>query len=161
MKRMIPFLIMIAFCAACAGKREFDKNVAIEIKFAQTSKTDLKKDTYTLFYLSKPPLEIKLGLTEAERNRIVDAWYSLELDRLSGQTTVWDNCHSMPKIFTVIRASTATHSQEITIDAHCEDFFFFNAKKAERVKKFLKLVRDIILSRPAVRDAPKSDVFYM
>jgi hypothetical protein len=161
MKKLLLGFVLVLSCAGCAGERDIDKNVAIEIKFAQTWKADLKKDTYTLFYLSRPPLEIKLGLTEAEKSSIVDAWYSLELDRLSGQTMVDDNCHSMPKLQTVIRTSTATHSQEITIDTHCEDFFFFDSGKAGRVKKFIKLVRGIIFSRPAVRDAPESDVFYM
>lgn len=161
MNKLILLVTMVACCAGCAGKREVDRNIAIEVAFAQTWKVDLKKDTFTMFYISRSPLAINLGLTGAEKTRITDAWYSLELDQFSPQTTINDNCHIMPKLNTIIRAMTTAHSQEITIDAHCEDFSLFNEKKAERVKKFIKIVQDIVFSKPAIRDAPKSDVFYM
>ena len=161
MKKLILFVTIATSFAGCAGKRVIDRNIGIEVSFAQSWKADLKKDSFTMFYASKPALGIKLSLTDEERNQLVDSWYSLELDQFSGQTTISDNCMIMPKLNTVIRATTAAHSQEITIDAHCEDFSVFSAKKAERLKKFIKLFRAIVFSKPAVRDAPKSDVFYM
>jgi len=159
---MIKLILFVTMsCAGCGIKREVDRNVAIEVAFAQTWKVDLKKDSFTMFYISRSPLAINLGLTQAEKTRITDAWYSLELDQLSPQTTIHDNCRGMPKLNTVIRARTAAHSQEITIDAHCDDFSLFDSKKAERVKKFIKIIQDIVFSRPTVKGAPNSDVFYM
>jgi hypothetical protein len=161
MSKLLPLLIMILSFTSCAGKRDIDTTISIEISNAQTWKIDLKKDVYTVFYLSKPPLEIKLGLTEDEQKRLIDTWYSLELDRIPGKTLLNDKCLIMPKLYAVIRATTAHTSQEITIDNNCDDFSLFDAGKAERVKKFIKLVKDIVFSRPAVRDAPKSNIFYM
>ncbi len=99
MKKMIPLLLLLL--ASCSDGI-IDRNIEIEIRNAATDKIDLKKDRYTRFFSSKPPLEIKLGLTEEEKT-----------------------------------------------------------KKAARIKKFIQLVRNIILSKPAVRNAPPSDVMYM
>ena len=161
MNKLIVSAVIIFLCAGCAGKREVDRDIAIQIAFAQTWKVELKKDTFTKFYVSRPPLGIKLDLTDAEKTRIIDAWYSLRLDQLTGESTLSDNCHTMPKLNTVIQAKTVTHSQQITIDENCGDFYFFTTGKADRVKKFIKLVRDIVFSRPAVKNAPESDVMYM
>jgi hypothetical protein len=114
-----------------------------------------------MYYISRQPLAISLGLTEDERSRIAEAWYLLKLDRISGRTTLADNCNRMPKLYTVIKATTVHTSQEISIDENCEDPGFFDSGREKRMKKFLRLVRDLVFSRPAVRAAPKSDVFYM
>ena len=161
MNKLILFVAIAAYCAGCRGKPEVDRNIAIEVAFAQTWKVNLKKDTFTMFYLSRPPLAIPLGLTGEERSHITDAWYSLKLDRIEGMTTLKDNCNRMPKLFTVIKATTAHTSQEISIDENCEDPGFFDSGREKRLKKFLRLVKDIVFSRAAVKNAPESDVFYM
>jgi hypothetical protein len=161
MNRLIFFAAIIVSCTGCMDKQVDDRSIAIEVAFAQTWKVNLKKDTFTMFYMSRPPLVISLGLTEVERNRIIDAWYQFHLDRIEGKTTLKDNCNSMPKLFTIIKATTTSTSQEISIDEHCGDPGFFDSGREKRMKKFLRLVKDIVFSRPAVRDAPKSDVFYM
>ena len=157
MKKIIPLLLLLGSCSG--GK--IDRTIEIEIRNAASDKIDLKKDLYTRFFSGKPPLEIKLGLTGEERTKIIDAWYSLGLDQITGTTVINDNCHSMPKLYQVIHVTAGDGIQEISIDNGCEDFTFFDSGKAGRIKKFLQLVRDIILSRPAIRNAPRSDVPYM
>lgn len=161
MKKFLFIAAILVSCTGCREKQEDDRGIAIQVAFAQSWKVDLKKDTFTMLYVSRPPLAISLGLTEDERNRIVDAWYQFHLDRIEGKTTLKDNCRIMPKLLTVIKATTASTSQEISIDENCEDPGFFDSGREKRMKKFLRLVKDIVFSRPAVRDAPKSDVFYM
>lgn len=80
---------------------------------------------------------------------------------IDGKTTLKDNCRNMPKLLTVIKTTTAHAEQEISIDEHCEDSGFFDSGREKRMKKFPKLVKDIVFSRPAVKNAPESDVFYM
>jgi hypothetical protein len=157
MKKMIPLLLLLASCSGGI----IDRNIEIEIRNAATDKIDLKKDRYTRFFSSKPPLEIKLGLTGEEKGKIINAWYSLGLDQITGTTVISDNCHSMPKLYQVIHVMAGGGVQEISIDNGCDDFSFFDSGKAARIKKFIQLVRSIILSKPAVRNAPSSDVMYM
>ena len=94
MKKMIPLLLLLASCSGGI----IDRNIEIEIRNASTDKMDLKKDLYTRFFSSRPPLEIKLGLTGEEKTKIINAWYSLGLDQITGTTVISHNCHNMPKL---------------------------------------------------------------
>ena len=67
----------------------------------------------------------------------------------------------MPKSFTRLHIKTISLLQEIQIDEDCNNFPLLNFIKANRIKRFLKIIRNILQSKPQIKNATASDIWYM
>jgi len=143
----------------CSPKKPIDNNISIIINNAQSYKWDLKKQTYTIFFVSKPPLEVKFSLSQSEKKTIISKYYELNLNNLGEKVEFNDECLSMPKLFTTLSIYAQSWSQQITIDESCNDFQ--DSKNAKNVKAFLEFVKGIIASKPEIKKLPRSDIMYL
>lgn len=165
MPKLTVLLILIFF--GCSSNNINDKNIEIVIEFAQSYKYDLHKEVYTVFYINKPPDEIKFHLSDNEKRKIIGKYYDLDInkisgkDKITGNTYIEDKCMIMPKLFTIIHVKGKDKLQEIQIDVGCDDFYLSNFSKAKRIKKFLQFVDGIVKSKPQIKNAPTSNIMYM
>ncbi len=67
----------------------------------------------------------------------------------------------MPKDYTILYIKGKGITQEIQIDPNCNDFYLSNFSEANRVKKFIKFILDIIQAKPEIKNSPISDILYM
>ena len=139
----------------------------IVIEYSQSYKFDLKNEIYSVYYMNKPPTKIKFHLSTIEKRLIEKKYYSLGIDKLkiegkkSSEILIKDKCTTMPKDYTVLRINNSGTYQEIKIDASCDNFYFWNVNNANKLKQFIKLILDIIYSKPTVKNAPISDILYI
>ena len=164
MNRLPLFLIVIFL--GCSSNNK-DKNVEIIIEDAQSYKYDLKKEVYTIFYTNKVPTEIKFDLSKEEKDKIAEKYYDLRINKISGNDKrsksiyIEDDCMTMPKLFTKIHLRTKNNLQEIKIDEGCNNFKLSNFNKAKRIKEFIQFVKQIVKSKPQIKNAAESNIIYM
>jgi len=148
-------------------KVSVDKNLQVVIKNALSTKVDLMKGIYTVFFIGKPPLEVKFELTPAEKEQVINKYYSLALYELKEVDPQWktiyieDECMIMPKTYTYLTVEWDNVTQQIQIDEACDDYSQGKSDRAQRVKAFLHFVNEIIKAKPEVKTAPESDIFYI
>lgn len=160
-KKAIILNCLLAVFIGCSTKGPIDPSIEIQLEFPGSYKYDVKNEIYTVYFMEKPPLEVKFHLSDDEVNRIINKYYDLGINKLSQDLLIRDNCLTMPKVLTALRVKTKKQVQRIQIDEDCDDFKFSNSGKANRVKTFMKFIRDIIGAKPEVQKAPKSDFIYM
>ena len=165
MKKILGFYLILI--TSCSSQQLLDKNIDIVIEEMKSYKYDLKNGIFTIFYLSKLPTKIKFNLTNKEQNEIIKSYYSLNLNKIktinkqTGNIYIEDECMTMPKNYTILHVKTKSLLQEIQIDMGCDNFYLSNFREANRIKKFIKLVLNIIQSKPEMKNAPGSDILYM
>jgi hypothetical protein len=158
------FILIIAMFSCNSENKNMDGNIHIIIDytgdgFNPFASFDLLDESYTIYYISKPALVIKVNLSKAERNLIVKHYYSYRLDKIKGVREFKDRCPGFPKNLTIIRV--AQKNQEIKIDDGCNEFIFGDEAEANWVKKFLVLVDEILKIKPEILKAPESDILYI
>ncbi len=167
MQRLVYFLAVLVFLAACHQKKVRDKDISIIINVAQSYKYDLTKGEYTVYFMDRPDTVLKFLLSPAEATKIVDRYYTLEIDNITGVDkelgTIYieDNCMMMPKPYTILHIKSKSNSQDIQIDEGCDNFSIGNVKRGKSVKAFLDFIRDIMKSKSEIKNAPHSNVIYM
>ncbi|MFZ1372009.1 MAG: hypothetical protein WAR78_16615 [Ferruginibacter sp.] len=167
MHRIIYFIIVFVTLVGCNSEIIKDKSINIVIDGAQSYKYDLTKGIYTVHFMDRPDTIIKFLLSSDEINKIVDKYYDLEInditgvDKELGTILIEDNCMIMPKPFTILHVKSKTKSQDIQIDEGCDKFSLGNVKRGKSVTLFLDFIRAILKSKPEINNAPKSNVMYM
>ena len=167
MLRLFYFVSILIIPVSCSNDKLKDRNIEITIDHAQSYKYDLTKGVFTVFLMDKPDTAIIFHLSGDERNRIVDQYYELGIDKITGVDKelgviiIDDGCMIMPKITTVLHVKTKNKVQDIQIDENCNDYYLGNAGKAKSVKQFLKFIDTIVRSKPEIKNAPRSNVIYM
>jgi hypothetical protein len=176
MHRHFTLTIAIILLTACKPsnspeetreKVPVDKNLRVVIKNALSDKVDVMKGVYTVFFVGKQPIEVKFELTPAEKELIINKYYSLalyalkEVDAHWGTIYIEDDCMVMPKIYTYLTVERDSITQHVQIDEACDEYSHSKRETAQRVKTFLDFVNGIIKAKPAVKNAPKSDIFYI
>ena len=173
---MKALLISIAFLGLLGCKRKTnqekhietirDKNLEITIEYAQSSKIDLTRKLYTVYNIDRPQFDTNFQLLPAEKDQIIEKYYSLALYNLTEVDTfrravyITDNCMNMPKLYTTLTFKTNQTIQKIQIDGSCDNYSNRNKIAAEKVNDFLQLVANIIMTKPVVKNAPASDIIY-
>lgn len=66
----------------------------------------------------------------------------------------------MGKLNKAIQVRSAGHIQTTIIKDDCDKFFAPDRHKAGRIKKFPETVDEILGSKPRIKAAPTTDVFY-
>ena len=161
----LPFFLVLIFLGCTSNNK--DKNLEIIIEDAQSYKYDLKGEVYTIFYTDKGFSEIKFDLSKEEENKIAEEYYDLRINKIAGDDKrfeniyIEDDCMTMPKLFTKIHVKTKNKLQEIKIDESCNNFKLSNYNEAERIKKFIRFVKQIVKSKPQIKNAPESNIMYM
>ena len=171
--RLIPIIILLTGCNPSNNPKQIrekvpvDKNLRVVIKNGLSDKVDLMKGVYTVFFIGKPPVEVKFELTSAEKAQIINKYYFLALYELKEVNAHWgtiyieDECMTMPKIYTYLTVEGDGITQQIQIDESCDDYSRGKSDRAQRVKTFLEFVNGIIKVKPGMKDAPESDIIYM
>ncbi len=164
--KLLLFLVLLNITSCSEKNLKYD-NIDLIIEESQSYEYDLKKEMVTIFYMSKPKLEIKFQLSEKEKESITQSYYDLKIHKIkkidneSGNIYIKDECEIMPKMYTIIKIKTAYTFQEIKIDESCDDFYLSNFNEAKRIKKFTKFVMSILQSKSEIKKAPKSDIMYL
>lgn len=174
MIRQVLLLIVVIFQNGCISDRKSvkdrevdmgDENIQVIIQHAQSYKVDVMNGIYSVFFISKPTLELKFELSIEEKRQIVEKFYSLDLPNLLPDKAevlhIEDECFIMPKIYTYLSVNGDSLTRQFEIDTSCDDFDQLNADKARRIKSFLEYVSKIIYAKPEVKNAPESDIFYL
>ena len=142
-----------------------DKNLDIIIEYAQSSKIDLTKAVYTVYYWERPQLDVPFKLLPTERSKIIEKYYSLSLyeltnvDSILGTVYISDYCTDMPKLYTILTFKSNQNVQKLQI-ASCDQYSVRDKTDAKKVNDFLDFVANIILKKPEVKNAPRSDIIY-
>jgi len=152
-------LVLLLVLSCCSIKKK--DNIGLIVEVASSYKYNFIDETYTIFHLSKSPQIIKFKLTAEEKKEISEKYYELGLDELPQNLEVKDNCDIMPKLFTSISIIKKDKLRTIKIDRGCDDFKFYNKKKALKIKEFLDFLLNILNSRNEIKNAPKSDIIYI
>lgn len=151
---------------SCSQKQE-ENDIEIIIEEPQSYKYDLTHRVFTTYYMTKPKIEVKFKLSEDEESAIKKKYYDLkiyeinQINNITGNTLIDDDCGTMPKFYTIIKIKKPASSQEIQIDKSCDNFYLSNFVIAHRIKEFIKIVTDILQSKPEIENVPKSDIIYM
>ena len=167
MQRIIYFIVVLVSLSGCHSEKIRDKSLIITINVAQSYKYDLTKSEYTVYFMDRPDTILKFLLSPDEATKIVDKYYALEIDNITGVDkelgTIYieDNCMIMPKPYTILHVKSKSKSQDIQIDEGCDNYSIDNAKRGKSVKAFLDFIRDIMKSKPEIKNAPHSNVIYM
>jgi hypothetical protein len=161
MNRLLLYCLLATVLSCSTEQRTGDRNIQIVLQDAQSYRYDLGKGVLTVYYLSKPPTTIPFHLSPKEKEEIIDTYYNLELDRLQDLTRLEDECLDMPELATTINVQSAGRIQKIVIEEDCNSFSARDARKARKVKRFLKAVHSILYTKPEIRTPPPSDIFYI
>lgn len=156
----IIFFITVFFSSCSTHSGKF-KHIELVIEDAKSYKYDFKRETYTIFFIDKPPIEIKFKLSDEERIGINEKYYELHLDRFSEKISIEGNCNIMPQIYTTVSIIRDSAVQEIRIETGCNDFSIFKKGKAKDINNFLKYIFEILNSKTEIKNAPKSNIHYM
>jgi len=152
-------MVAIIFGSCSPNKKEED--IKITIDYPQSYRYEIDKELYTVFFLSKPALHIKFSLTKVELTKIKTKYYDLGIDNIADDTNFKDDCMIMPKLKTILTVKSESAIQRIEIDEDCDDFYVSNFLKANKVKEYLKIIREILKAKPEIKNAPMSDIMYM
>ena len=132
----------------------------ITIESAQSYKYDLKNEIYTVYFFSKEPVEVKFSLSKEEKEEVFEKCHSLELNSDTEEINFDGNCVNSPTLYETLLIRSAESSQKIKISANCDYSNTPYSYKVGRVMEFIKLVTDLVESKPEVKAAPKSDIIY-
>jgi hypothetical protein len=161
MFRLLMFGFLLTQTACLRNAAIVDPNIDISIAGAQSYKYDLTKQTYTVFRIFKADTIIHFELSVKEREQIIQQYYDLELNDIKGTHSIEDDCMIMPKLYTTLQVKSQHGLQEIMIDEECSDFKPGVTGEGKRIQVFLKFVKKIINSKPAISSAPQSDILYL
>ena len=128
---------------------------------AQSYKYDIKRQTLTVFNHLRQDTTITFNLTSAEKEKIVSKYFKLNLDEIDGNQRIDDKCMIMPKLYTTLRVKSEIGVQELIIDEDCNDYNLKFVIRGRRISAFLEFVRKMLHAKPEIKNAPKSDIFYI
>lgn len=151
------YVVLIAF-ASCRTERNYD--LMIKIESAQSYSYDLKRRLLTVHNILKPDTTIQFALTDQELKSIIDKYYELNLNKLKSNYQVGDSCMSSPKLFTTLEVNSQKFSQQIMIDNSCHQFIPSDSTNGNRIVAFIKYTFSILKSKPQIKNAPNSEMFY-
>lgn len=166
MLRLFFLTTLISSLIACSNESTRDRNLNIVISDYDAYQFDLTKMKLTIFNDSKPSQIVKFNLSTKEKNEIIKSYYKFglnemnEINQLTGTTLVEDECFIAPKFTTTIAVKSGEINQKIEIDRNCDNFYISNFHRAKRVKAFLKVVDEILNSKPEIKNAPRTDKIY-
>lgn len=156
MKKMIfNFLI---FFLACSPNVKMNKNIGIIIRYAHSNEINLINETFTIFYDSKPPTIIKFELSKNEKESIIGKYYDLKLHLLPSKSDYTNECQPSQSGDVLLLIKDNTKFQEIKTGSNCKGSFF---SEVSHVERFINLIDKIIRLKPEIKNAPKSDIFYV
>ena len=152
------FLCFIILFTSCWTEEKMNIDIQIIIKYADAIEIDLINEIYTVFYDSKPPAKIKFRLTKNELENIIEQYYDLNLNSLPQKSNLTNKCDPFPSGVVFLTIKDKTKFQEIRIGSNCRGSFF---SEVSRVERFINLIDETIKRKPEIKNAPKSDIFYV
>jgi hypothetical protein len=161
-----PFLIL-SFFDSCKPNYIKDTSLGIIIEYAQSYKYNLTNGVYSVYFTVQPKSEIKISLSTEEKERVIDKYYDLDIDKIDAEnkntaiTFFEDKCSTMPKLYTILHIKTSKRMQDIKIDQDCDDFYFSDSNKAYNVKKFIHFIEKLLKSKPEFLNVPSSNIIYL
>jgi hypothetical protein len=148
------------FLQSCSYHQRNQKGIEIVIEIVQSYKIDLKAEIYTVYFLTKEPLEIKFQLTEEERREIIDLFDSLKYNRKVDWEYIGDSCWDAPKLYTIVSIKPEEKIHKVYIDIGCGAYYHNDEQMAIQYKRLILLIRKILKSKKEIKEAPKSDIGY-
>lgn len=161
MNSIIVSLSLAIFTSACSNKSNIkDPNLEIVIEDGDSYKYNLSELTYSVHKMSGSDTTIHFRLSNSEKTQIINKYYDLELNSITGKILIKDECMDMPKIYTTLKVKSKLSFQEIQVDEYCSDFKIYDIRKGNKVKAFLRFTETILKNKKEIKAAPKSDIFY-
>ena len=150
----------ILILTSCTSIKNIEPTEIIIID-ASSYRYDLLKGIYTVFLTNKSTINVNFTLSILEKQAIFKFYNKLRLVEFKNSIEIQDNCTVMPKSYTLLSIKSQHGQSEIKIDESCNNFSYDNLKKANRVKDFIKFVKNIIDKKPEIKNAPISDILYL
>lgn len=147
-------------CVNAVSGEKRDPNIEIVIEYGLSYKYDLTGQIYHVINMQGDST-INFSLNSQERKQIIEKYYNLCLDEIRGEYRIEDNCMMMPKFYTRLIVTSKSIDQEIIFDEDCDDYEPMYESKGKRAVAFLQFIRDILTTRPEIKNAPTSDIIYM
>ena len=163
---MIPtrvFILLLLITQSCANKPATQEYPDIVIEDGYSYKYDLNNEIYFVTIMGDPqsPTQVKFKLSEDEKKAIKDKFYEIGLNSVANDEYIEDQCYIMPQILTTLTLKKKDKSIKIEIEESCNAYYTFNFLKAKKIKEFTSMVRNIVRAKPEVKNAPKSNAFYL
>lgn len=168
MKNILSITIVLLLWA-CSAKKKIDRNVRLSISLDQSYKYDFYNAIYTVYGIGKynsngnlykvtdSSVDIKFSLSQEEKNKIIDKYYSLDLEILP-DTLLLDSClKAMPLSLYTVKATTKRKTQTLITDMEpaCRSVLY-----TQRLREFIQYCLDIAKERPEIKKAPHSQILY-
>lgn len=160
---LIIFIFFSCLSAISCKKHQKSKSsdVGIIIEYSRSSRLDLAKKTYTVFYFDKKPKSVSFTLTKEEEKKITEEYRRLALDKLPDSLFIEDSCFVMPKLYTTIIATSKKRVQKIVIDPVCHHHDSVNSVHTRIAMRYIKFIERTILKKKEINEFPKSNMGYM
>ena len=154
-------IILLLFISSCSFFSEKNINIDLTIKDGESYKYDLKNGIYTIYYMDKPPVEIKFKLTDNEKEMINNKYYEYQLDDLPLKIIITGNYAREPTIYTSLHIQRKNVIQDLKIEEGCSEFNMFIQNKARKVNHFIEFVYIILNSKMEIKNSKKSNILYL
>ncbi|MFN8290804.1 MAG: hypothetical protein U0U70_11140 [Chitinophagaceae bacterium] len=130
----------------------------MKIKQGNSYEIDFTKGIYTVFFDTKPPLQIKFIITDSEKAVLQKKMDLLDFKKRESGFLISDSCYDKyPKIYTLLNFTTRGISRSIQIDLACTKYSIDNVNFANQVKEILLSAKKSVHSE---NEIPESDVTY-
>jgi hypothetical protein len=157
-KKYIRIFFLLVFIYGCSIKKQNEYEIKINVEYGLSYSLDLDKKTYKINYSEEKPVIISFKLSEEEEKKIKHSYFDLGLKDLS---PLEDKCYQMPKIITKISIRSNNGIKNISIDEHCNEYESEEVRiNANKIKSFLKIIHNIVITKIDKRNIRSSDVKY-
>ncbi|HEY6502412.1 MAG TPA: hypothetical protein VIZ28_00430 [Chitinophagaceae bacterium] len=165
----LSFLLLLLLGCSLKKTREQEKIetgerkvqiMGITIESAWSYKYDLDSGIYTVYFMSKEPVEVKFYLSKEEKEEVFKKCHSLKLNNNTKEINFDGNCPNLPTLYQTLLIRSAESSQKIKVSSSCDYSNTPDGHKAGQVMEFINWVTDLVGSKPEVKAAPESDIIY-
>jgi hypothetical protein len=163
---LLPFIVV-----SCTSKNVDISNkpdLEIQMNIAKHRYVDLNKQISVTKFMSRRNDTVHFSLSETELRSIKQLYYNLGLDQIERDSLfVSDGCKIMPKMYTKMYIITGNKRQIFYGDTDCDIGHKIHGpvkrpkSLAKRVNRFMVEIESLILSKPEVKNAEKTDYLYM
>lgn len=157
MKKM--FLLFLVFALFSCTQKEL---VSVEVKNARSSTVALFEGKYTVHFMNKSDLEVDFPITADEIRRVKRAYAKQNIESLESDLLIYVNepliMPAYDEIYTLKFSDSTQQVFTIRTDYRANPL---DKEKYRQLKIFLETIDNIINSKDEIKNAVKSDVWYI
>jgi hypothetical protein len=161
-KIILIYSVALLFTTSACKSSNDEKFSSIEIiSGGAIYKISSNHGSYTVNYRNQEPKRVDFRLTSQEDSLIKAAYSDMRISELPTNLIIEDNCDKIPYVFTRLKIQSESLKKEIFINEKCNKIKMVYKGRSTRVKKFLQIIKNIVLGKPEIRNLPVSDILYI